>query len=124
LLLHHFVRKHAARMGKSIEIIPTETMNPLRNWSWPGNICELENMIERMVILSKDSTSSVSCGIDTECFREPEGAAPRLGIKHTALQSMRKRFTITAQDCRNDPGTKAGNLSARVLSRGLNMVTT
>jgi formate hydrogenlyase transcriptional activator len=53
VLVHHFVRKHSARMGKHIEVIPDETMKVLQNWNWPGNIRELENMIERMVILSK-----------------------------------------------------------------------
>jgi transcriptional regulator with PAS, ATPase and Fis domain len=53
ILVHHFVRKHSARMGKHIDVVPDETMIVLQNWSWPGNIRELENMIERMVILSK-----------------------------------------------------------------------
>ena len=42
-------------MGKHIQIIPHETMAVLQNWNWPGNIRELENMIERMVILRKGS---------------------------------------------------------------------
>ena len=53
ILVHHFVQKHAARMGKHIEVVPEETMAVLQNWNWPGNIRELENMIERMVIMSK-----------------------------------------------------------------------
>ena len=53
MLVHHFMRKHAARMGKAIEAVPDETMQILRKWTWPGNIRELENMIERMVILTK-----------------------------------------------------------------------
>src|ERR1035437_2403400 len=53
ILVHHFVSKHSARMGKHIETVPDETMTVLQNWNWPGNIRELENMIERMVILSK-----------------------------------------------------------------------
>ncbi len=56
VLVHHFVRKHAARMGRQIELIPNETMRVLQHWNWPGNIRELENMIERMVILSKGQT--------------------------------------------------------------------
>jgi formate hydrogenlyase transcriptional activator len=53
MLVQHFIRKHSARMGKCIDTIPDETMRILRNWIWPGNIRELENMIERMVIMSK-----------------------------------------------------------------------
>ncbi len=55
ILVHHFVRKHSGRMGKHIETIPDETMEVLQNWIWPGNIRELENMIERMVIMTKGS---------------------------------------------------------------------
>src|SRR5579862_8008312 len=56
ILVRHFVTKHSARMGKHIVDVPDETMQILQNWNWPGNIRELENMIERMVILSKDRT--------------------------------------------------------------------
>ena len=53
ILVQHFVRKHSTRIGKHIDIIPYETMKILQNWSWPGNVRKLENMIERMVIMSK-----------------------------------------------------------------------
>jgi PAS domain S-box-containing protein len=131
VLVHHFVRKHAGRMGRQIELIPNETMRVLQNWNWPGNIRELENMIERMVILSKGQTLAPppaelhepqGLGEDdlTEMEREhiirilrethgvlsgPEGAANRLGIKRTTLQSMLKRFDIEVQDFRRGTGT-------------------
>jgi len=131
MLVHHFVRKHSARMGKHIDVVPDETMTVLQNWNWPGNIRELENMIERMVILSKDrelaappedldapqdltednltqmerehivrvlrETNGVLSGMD--------GAARRLGIKRTTLQSMIKRFGIEPQEYRRGSGT-------------------
>src|SRR6202035_3969946 len=52
LLVRYFVRKFAAGMDRAIETIPTETMTALSNWHWPGNIRELENFIERSVILT------------------------------------------------------------------------
>ena len=131
MLVHHFVRKHSARMGKHIDVVPDETMTVLQNWNWPGNIRELENMIERMVILSKDrelaappedldapqeseednltqkerehiirvlrETNGVLSGMD--------GAARRLGIKRTTLQSMIKRFGIEPREYRRGSGT-------------------
>jgi PAS domain S-box-containing protein len=131
MLVQYFVRKHATRMGKAIETIPPETMHILRHWNWPGNIRELENMIERMVILSKGrelaappaelsvpqepvqddlsdmerehiirilrDTNGVLSGID--------GAASRLGLKRTTLQSMLKRYGIEAQEYRRANGT-------------------
>src|SRR5216684_3671819 len=53
LLVSHFVQKFAKEMQKPIEAIPTAVMKGLRTWDWPGNIRELENFIERAVILTK-----------------------------------------------------------------------
>ncbi len=131
ILVQHFVRKHAVRMGKHIDVIPQEAMQILQSWSWPGNIRELENMIERMVIMTKgrvlaappaelqEAQEPVN-GSLTEIEREHiisvlretkgvlsgvEGAATRLGVKRTTLQSMLKRFNIQLQDYRrNGPG--------------------
>jgi formate hydrogenlyase transcriptional activator len=59
-LVRHFVQRFARRMHKLIEAIPTETMAALVRYSWPGNIRELENLIERAVILSPGSTLRIS----------------------------------------------------------------
>jgi formate hydrogenlyase transcriptional activator len=52
LLVRHFVEKFADRMNKNIDTIPDEVMEILKHHSWPGNIRELQNFIERAVILS------------------------------------------------------------------------
>ena len=52
LLVRHFVPQFARRMNKSIDTIPSETMNVLVRYEWPGNIRELQNLLERAVILS------------------------------------------------------------------------
>ncbi len=52
LLVHHFVQEAARRMQKTIDMIPSETVEALIRCRWPGNIRELENVIERAVILS------------------------------------------------------------------------
>jgi PAS domain S-box-containing protein len=131
MLVQHFVTKHAVRMGKHVEAIPPETMDVLQNWSWPGNIRELENMIERMVIMTKGGTlaeppveldvpQEVTDDNLTEMEREHlirilrethgvlsgvDGAASRLGIKRTTLQSMLKRFGIEPRGYRRGTGT-------------------
>src|ERR1700739_854366 len=53
LLVRYFVTTHAVRMDKKIESISPEIMKALTKWDWPGNIRELENFVERSVILSK-----------------------------------------------------------------------
>jgi formate hydrogenlyase transcriptional activator len=52
LLVRHFVEVFAQRLNRRIEVIPTEVIQILRRYAWPGNIRELENFIERAVILS------------------------------------------------------------------------
>jgi chemotaxis protein methyltransferase CheR len=52
LLVDFFVNKISKRLGKSIESIPTSVMNTLQDYQWPGNIRELENVLERAVINS------------------------------------------------------------------------
>ncbi len=57
LLVAHFVEIYSRRMGKQIEHIPAETMSALSSYQWPGNIRELQNFIERSVILSAGTVS-------------------------------------------------------------------
>lgn len=52
LLVRHFAQQFSRRMGKNIDSIPSETMNALSRYHWPGNIRELQNVIERAVILA------------------------------------------------------------------------
>ena len=52
LLVRHFVQHHARRIGRNIDTIPSDTMEALVRHSWPGNIRELQNLIEHSVILS------------------------------------------------------------------------
>ena len=56
LLVNWFVKKYSARLGKRIEKIPNDVLAVLKNYSWPGNIRELENIIERSIITSTKST--------------------------------------------------------------------
>jgi formate hydrogenlyase transcriptional activator len=59
LLVQHFVREAARRMNKTIDAIPSAAMEALMQYRWPGNIRELENVIERAVILSPGSVLRV-----------------------------------------------------------------
>jgi formate hydrogenlyase transcriptional activator len=75
LLVQHFVQQTTRRMQKTIDTIPSETMDALIDYRWPGNIRELENVIERAVILSpgrvlrlslRDLKSRIASGQDTD----------------------------------------------------------
>ena len=123
LLVRHYVDKYAQRMNKRIDSIPQETMAALGSYFWPGNIRELQNLIERSVILTagnilqvqlddlQQSTpiSSPMAGTleDVERQRILEalqesgaviggrnGAAVRLGLKRTTLLSKMQKLGI------------------------------
>ncbi len=62
LLVNFFAQRFARQMKKPIESVPKETMSALINYHWPGNIRELQNLVERAVILSRGSTLEVPLG--------------------------------------------------------------
>jgi len=60
LIAHHFMNKFSNKLGKNLNKIGPETLKKLRNYSWPGNIRELENIIERASILSTGNVLHIS----------------------------------------------------------------
>jgi len=128
LLVRHFVERCGARMNKHIEFIPDEAIEAMLKWHWPGNIRELENFIERSVILSEGNVlrpplaelreeisrqQSHPDGTLRDKEREhiiailrrtsgvlsgPSGAAARLGLKRTTLQYKMQKLGITRMD--------------------------
>ena len=122
LLVRYFVQKLARRMGKQINSIPSDTLNKMMEWNWPGNIRELENLVERSVILTTDSTLHVPLAelwpqpesAETDetlqmtdrqhiirvlrgtrgLLSGPDGAAVRLGLPRTTLQSKMQKLGI------------------------------
>ncbi len=72
LLVWHFVTKKQIRLGKSISRIPKEAMDTLVNYDWPGNIRELENIIERAMILTDGSTLMLDGFVQSTPKRTPK----------------------------------------------------
>jgi formate hydrogenlyase transcriptional activator len=123
-LVAHFVEVYSRRMGKQIEDISPETMSGLVSHSWPGNIRELQNLIERSVILTSGNTlhaplaslnsaavaESMEATTLEDAEREhirkileqtrwvvsgPNGAAARLGIKRSTLYFRMQKLGIS-----------------------------
>jgi formate hydrogenlyase transcriptional activator len=123
-LVEHFVEIYSRRMNKQIEHIPPETMLTLSSYQWPGNIRELQNFIERSVIVSSGSVlrsplASLQAAAETEspgtttleqAEREhirkileqtrwvvagPNGAAARLGMKRSTLYFRMQKLGIS-----------------------------
>ena len=121
-LVRYFVSKYAKEAKKSIATIPAEAMDALLNWNWPGNIRELQNLVQRCVILTtspvlmvplgelRRDTKPASAKMSQEVTRElilqalkeadgaiggASGAANRLGMKRTTLYSKMKKLSIS-----------------------------
>ena len=76
MLVRHFVQQFSRRNNKSIDAIPSETMAALVRYQWPGNIRELQNVIERAVIISKGPVLKVSLG-ELKTAPDPKARATR-----------------------------------------------
>jgi formate hydrogenlyase transcriptional activator len=128
MLIRHFVEKCAARQHRQIDVIPDEAVAAMLHWGWPGNVCELENFIERSVILSEGNRLNPPLSeLREEMSRQlpqhdgtlrdkerehiievlrqtrgvlsgPAGAAARLGLKRTTLQYKMQRLGISRMD--------------------------
>lgn len=124
LLIRHFVAKYAAKFGKKITAIPDKMRVELETYSWPGNIRELQHIIERAVILTNDNQlAAVSCinlngiepsnggsiatldeaervhilkALEATAWRiaGDQGAAQILGVPSTTLRSRMERLGI------------------------------
>lgn len=124
MLVRYFAQHYAARMKKTIESIPAPTLEAMSRYHWPGNIRELENLVERAVILTQGTQLHVplqelrlaeperpaaSPTLQTaereqilRVLREtkwtiggPDGAAARLGLKRTTLTSKLKKLGLS-----------------------------
>jgi formate hydrogenlyase transcriptional activator len=127
LLVHYFVSQLSRRMRKSIKTIPKQAMDALTNSPWRGNVRELENFIERAVILSHGEElnvpmselriASIRSAVPVSTFQQAErnaiidalkaasgqisgkgGAAERLGLKRTTLQNKMRRLGIAKKE--------------------------
>ena len=128
MLISYFLEKCAVRLHKRIEVVPPEAIEAMMQWTWPGNIRELENFIERSVILSEGNRLNAPLGelreVESrrvaesegtlrdrerehiiEILRQtrgalsgPKGAAARLGLKRTTLQYKMQRLGIVRTD--------------------------
>jgi len=127
-LLRYFVSKYASEADKSIVTIPADAMDALLNWNWPGNIRELQNMVQRCVILTnspllkvpleelkrklRPSSSKMSPGAEYELMLQAlkeahgviggaSGAAARLGMKRTTFYWKMKKLNISPVQFQN-----------------------
>jgi formate hydrogenlyase transcriptional activator len=95
-LVRHFVRQAARKMNKSIDVIPCGIVNALTQYSWPGNIRELENVIERAVILSPGQELRVPI----QDLQSPIAPAQTHGGNQTLEEVERRHILNTLKETR------------------------
>jgi formate hydrogenlyase transcriptional activator len=79
LLVQFLINKYSARIGKRVETVSQETMQRLVAYRWPGNIRELENVLERAVILATGPTLEIDVDLLATTVASPE-TAPLLSL--------------------------------------------
>lgn len=108
-LIYFFINRFNMEMGKGIKSIDEDTKQYLLGYKYPGNIRELKNIIERLVVLSKDGVlkSEMFSGSEVQCN---EGEKERITTYKKAKQNFEKRYIIQVlKDCQNNI-THAANI--------------
>jgi formate hydrogenlyase transcriptional activator len=134
ILVDYFISRFAARMGKRVRQVDRRTLDAMQGYSWPGNIRELQNVIERGVILAdsdvfrlepgtllEQSPKYVASPVRESVANEeqarieailketrgkvagPDGAATRLGVPASTLESRIKALKIDKYQFRSRP---------------------
>jgi formate hydrogenlyase transcriptional activator len=101
LLVHYFARKYGAKIGKQIESVSAEAIQRLVAYPWPGNIRELENVIERAVILSPGTSLEVEREVVPVATAAPVTGAPSVDRDSTVPldEPVRLHILRTLKDC-------------------------
>jgi formate hydrogenlyase transcriptional activator len=111
ILVRHFVSVHSRRMGKVIETIPDEVMGALTRWSWPGNIRELENLLERAVILTRGNALYVPLAELREELAEsqPDSHKRESDDESSSLSDVQREHILRVlRECRGRIGGSGG----------------
>jgi formate hydrogenlyase transcriptional activator len=85
LLVRHFVHQFAKRMNKTVNAISSETMQALTQYSWPGNIRELQNVVERSVVIYEKGNLSVKKSWLSHEYSSPVGVT-QTPFKRSAME--------------------------------------
>ncbi len=96
LLVRHFVEFYSDKTGKPVCSVPTETMNVLLQYRWPGNIRELQNVIERAVILSTDNVLQPCLDEIQESFQIADAVCVPKKDDRTTLKEMEREHITQA----------------------------
>jgi two-component system NtrC family response regulator len=111
LLIDHFLRHFAAENSKKVTGITSEARDLLLKYDYPGNVRELENIIERAVVISRNSVISMDDLPFTEESIYPEDAGKKgEGLLRGAIEEMERKLILQAMEKVGDHQTKAADM--------------
>jgi transcriptional regulator with GAF, ATPase, and Fis domain len=108
MLVEYFVQRYARRAGKNFRSIDKKTLGLLHNYDWPGNIRELQNVIERSVILNSGEVFAVD---ESWLSRQPPQPRPRVALPaplHSEPRSEREIIEAALAECRGRVAGRSG----------------
>lgn len=88
MLVSHFVRKYANKLKRDITTIPSETMDVLMKLPWPGNIRELEHLIERSVVVSRGSVLQIPIEPSSQFFPVSVSSTPLIALSNPEVATL------------------------------------
>jgi len=123
LLVNYFIKKFSKKTGKNLKVVTQTMMNNLRNYDWPGNIRELENVIERAVIISSGEKLALSNLISkpNDIFKTP----PVSSLEKHEIDHILKALELTEWRIRGEKGAakilglKPTTLESRMIKLGI-----
>jgi len=110
LLIDHFLRGYAEENGKEIVGVSSEAQDILLKYDYPGNVRELENIIERAVVIARDAVISIEDLPFRDGMEEGQGGTSEEGLLRGSIEELEKKLIMDAMERAGDHQTRAAEL--------------
>jgi DNA-binding NtrC family response regulator len=111
VLLDHFIRRYAAENGKEIHGFSREAQDLLLKYDYPGNVRELENIVERAVVIARDPVISIEdLPFGEDALYHGEVGKKDEGLLRESMEDLEKRLIVEAMEKTGDHQTKAADM--------------
>jgi DNA-binding NtrC family response regulator len=111
VLIEHFLRRYSTENGKNITGITSEAKDLLLKYDYPGNVRELENIIERAVVISRESVVSIEDLPFTEEMVSPADMGRKeAGLLRGSIEEVERKLILEAMEKAGDHQTKAADI--------------
>jgi DNA-binding NtrC family response regulator len=110
-LIDHFLKRYAEDNGKDIEGVSSEAQDMLLKYDYPGNVRELENIIERAVVICRDAVVSIEdLPFSEDMFDAADSQKEAEGLLRGSVEELERKLIVDAMEKTGDHQTKAAEL--------------